>query len=282
MLVDVCDLCGEPRRAGGGPFEHGALSLCGRCVRLVGGDVSAPVPEEPGSLAAVSVAQNVEDAGDAPDASPSEGAIPLVTSKALGAGPTLRIPAALLDVLVRDLDGQWKRGKRKSAAPPAPSEPARLPTPPTPPVPEKRARPRGASVSFWSRGIMASAGVTLAVMLAFLSLRSPAPKAADIPSALAHEAPAAQPPSTAVTAIVSPSFTRPSSPLPDPLQNAQAPAPATRPATAPASAAHHTRGKSAPTAKPAAPESQAADRDDEPEARPRDTAGPVPEFGGRE
>jgi hypothetical protein len=280
MLPVLCDLCGKVTRDANAPFKHGALSLCEQCARLFGKDSPARAMEEPGSLAAVEVAQNAEEGPDEAPETRRLGTTPSIASKALPPTPTLRIPAGLLNVLVRDLDGPFRRVSAKKASTPPTARPE-----PTAPVDEER-RPTSkrarVAVSVWSRGIMASTGVTLAVMLAFASSRSSAPKAASVPTALASEAPVANAPPAASTVSVSPIFTRPSVPGPASVSSPLA-QPAAAPQSAPPAAGRRAppRPKPVPSATPAL-EPARTDVTEETEPRDTNTTGPVPEFGGRD
>jgi hypothetical protein len=291
MLAGVCDLCGAATRDSIGS-EHGRSLLCEHCIRLVGEELNARVLEETGSLAAVAIAQKADEAPaenlDGDDAERS--ALP-VASNALPATPTLRIPSALLSVLVRDLDGQFTP-RSAMKVPAQPTARLRLVVEAEEPVAEERPPKRvRLGVSLWTRGIMASTGVSLAIMFAFLSSKSTVPKPASLPTALANEAAEAdlRPVASvapvapvAPVANVSPSFTRPSTEGP-----ATASTPGSKTLPSPAPAAIHRAPPPHPRSVSSAPPATAQappDAFDEAETHPdvAGTPGPVPEFGGRE
>jgi hypothetical protein len=253
MMPVACDLCGKEKAS---PLaKHGALSLCAGCADTFGG----PRLASTGSLRAVAVA-------------PRPSAV-----------PTWRVPAPRLDELVRDLDGQFTpaTGGESPKTPSAELEPARVLPGERPRVP----RSRRMDASALSRGIMASAGISFAVILAFLSMKSALPRAAGVPAALAREEPA-------VSAVL------PAPPPPESERPRAAPAAlghsvvvlsaAERPSTGPAGSVVAPRRPS-PRPKPAVVSGDAGTHvvearvvDDTPPRPDPSAAGPVPEFGGRD
>jgi hypothetical protein len=179
MGLVVCDLCGKTKGVGAG-VRRGALALCEHCSGLFG---DSRREADPGSLAAFAVATEVAEAAppDASDASDCDRSTLAAPRDAVSERPTLPVPAPRLDELVKNLEGQFAAPVDEASSVEPASSPASLPA--------ARALPRSARMdaSAWGRGIMASAGITLAVMLAFLSSKATAPRAPGVPSALARE-----------------------------------------------------------------------------------------------
>jgi hypothetical protein len=173
MAAAVCDLCGTTKEGLGRLVKHGALGLCGRCAGLFGERFGLARDEEPGSLAAVAVEPRA-DLG--PERSTL--AVPCVEASKT---PTCRVPALPLDDLMREIDDAFDRSSAPAASQASRHEPPS-------PTPHHAARARTFDASVWGKGIMASTGIALAVMIAFLSIKSTLPKAAGTPAALALEA----------------------------------------------------------------------------------------------
>jgi hypothetical protein len=284
----ACDLCGKAK-GGNSPFaKHGALSLCSHCAGLFGH--TGGMREEPGSLAGFAVAKRAEEtAGESVAPDPHSDRSTLVVERVeTSATPTWRVPAPRLDELVKDLDGQFQRPSSSVTLKPTQAPPVALSdTEERPPAP----RARRADASAWGKGIMASAGITLAVMVAFLSLKSSVPKGAGVPSAMAREpvpvavvsakplmpvaaASDAQPRSEAVESVAVAGAKQ--TPIGDaPLAPAAfthrapaaRPAKATKPAVNPAPARHAA---------------EATPNSDLPAPPDANAAGPIPAFGGRD
>jgi hypothetical protein len=173
MGLVVCDLCGKTKGVGAS-VRRGALALCEHCSGLFG-DSAGGAQSDPGSLAAFAVATEV-DAGASADAIDARNTL-AAPRDAVSERPTRPVPAPRLDELVKNLEGQFTAPVEESPSEESASQPQARAIP----------RPTRMDASAWGRGIMASAGITLAVMLAFLSSKATAPRAPGVPTALARE-----------------------------------------------------------------------------------------------
>jgi hypothetical protein len=277
MELVVCDLCGKAKTVA--MVKRGALALCEHCAGLFGG--SSPLAEDPGSLGAVAVANEASESGRCTLAAPRDPG---------SERPTLPVPAPRLDELVKNLDGQFTQTRPDMVARAA-FQPATVEFLLQPRMRTSRPRPKRADASLWGKGIMASAGMTLAVMIAFLSLKATTPRAPGVPSALAHEEPTFVPPPIAHAVATDP--------IPSPPAEAAEPAKSAaaqnRPATAPPPARTPTETQPAPrrapslpaklktkSAEPAVPAVTKPADPPAPSEPPPPGAGPNPEFGGRD
>jgi hypothetical protein len=172
MAAAVCDLCGTTKGSLSPLIKHGALGLCARCACLFGERFGLAREDDPGSLAAFAVEARA-DLG--PERSTL--AVPFVE---ISKAPTCPVPAPPLDELMREIDVAFDGTSARAAAPNMRAEAAS-------PRAQRGPSTRTLDASVWGKGIMASTGIALAVMIAFLSVKSTLPKAAGTPAALALE-----------------------------------------------------------------------------------------------
>jgi hypothetical protein len=155
-----CELCGRTEPSGA-LLKCESAVVCSQCAQRF--ELRVEPSHDPGSLGAVEVPNGDE----------------AVEREPLSKKATLVIPKSTLAAIVRELDGQFA-GPRARTPPsvPLPADRPRLVLDSVEPL--RRGHP-------WARGIAASLGITVAVMAAFVGLKTAPRLGPSVPGAKAHE-----------------------------------------------------------------------------------------------